>query len=371
MDPVLKFTSLGINERLAANLVSNGFHSFFEIQELVIPKLLQNNSRRCIEPRHICASAPTGSGKTLAYVVPLLQAVQRNSFAEIRLKAIVILPTRELATQVYEVFQQLSVGLNVSIGIATGQTSFEHEQRNLIGDDSPIDERFGCSQVDILVCTPGRLQDHLLMTPHFTLQHLRFIVLDEADRLLGNAYHHWVKALVQSSAGSDTHGLDSLLGVSSPNHHQHGATHRAHNYHQYGAESVVGNNHMLGCLPPSFLHSGAQRSVQRLLFSATLSDNPAKLALLGVKNPLVFRVGGVSQQEPVIDDPALHEPQGAVPGEDGEANGEDSDQEPQNNSSTPIGGLAEVSRISQQVARANEKILAQSADANVNASEKG
>jgi len=171
MDPISKFKSIGLSERLANNLVFHGFESFFEIQNLVIPKLLQNNSKRCIQPRHICASAPTGSGKTLAYVVPLLQALQRNHFAEVRLKAIVILPTRELAIQVYDVFIQLSKGLNISIGIATGQVSIDQERESLVGDVNSMDLGFGCSAVDILVCTPGRLQDHLLLTPGFTLEH--------------------------------------------------------------------------------------------------------------------------------------------------------------------------------------------------------
>ena len=289
MDPISNFKNLGLSERLAQNLVNNGFETFFDIQNLVIPKLLQNNSRRCIQPRHICASAPTGSGKTLAYVVPLLQALQRNHFAEIRLKAIVILPTRELAIQVYDVFTQLSKGLNVSIGIATGQVSIEQERENLVGDASSIDLGFGCSAVDILICTPGRLQDHLLLTPRFTLEHLRFIVLDEADRLLGNAYHHWVKALVQSSTGSTAHGLDTLLGAKKHTTSvAHDATHPKHAQNQ----TAIRESDPLGYLPPSFLHGSRQRSVQRLLFSATLSDNPAKLALLGVRNPLIFRVGG-------------------------------------------------------------------------------
>lgn len=413
MDPIAKFKSLGLCDRLAHNLVSNGFESFFEIQELVIPKLMQNNSRRCIQPRHICASAPTGSGKTLAYVVPLLQALQRNHFAEIRLKAIVILPTRELAIQVYDVFTQLSKGLNVSIGIATGQVSVEQERENLVGDSSLLDLGFGCSVVDILVATPGRLQDHLLLTPRFTLEHLRFIVLDEADRLLGNAYHHWVKALVQSSAGSTTHGLDSSLIGTQRRTHQVSTTHT--HISTYGHQGDEQSSY----LPLSFLYGSRQRSVQRLLFSATLSDNPAKLALLGVRNPLVYRVGGSvlkagdTETDPAYDGVSFavaalkdvktkdssdnSENDGSDDDDDDDSEGEDNDSDEgsremqledehgeANNDTeeeveidvdqakdTITSSLLEVRRISQQVALANEKTAAASTSSTAAATQSG
>ena len=54
----------------------------------------------------------------------------------------------------------------------------------------------GRSAVDVLVCTPGRLVDHLDNTPGFTLQHLRFLVVDEADRLLSQTYHNWIKRVI-------------------------------------------------------------------------------------------------------------------------------------------------------------------------------
>ena len=278
------FNSIGISKRLEENLIANGFTECFEIQRQVIPLLLGNNSRRCIQPRHICASAPTGSGKTLAYVVPLLQALQRDKFAEIRLKAVVILPTRELAQQleVYDVFRLLSKGLNICVGLASGQLSFEQDQTNLMGlNNTNTKQIFGKSLVDILVCTPGRLQDHLQLTPNFTLMHLRFVVLDEADRLLGNAYHHWVKALVQSTVFS------SNMNTTIFNKFENLSTYSKTNLHH-----TCINSHATNCLPTSFLHRNRhEQSVQRLLFSATLTDNPAKLSLLDVKNPIVIKVG--------------------------------------------------------------------------------
>ena len=267
------FKNFGISAQLAKNLIGNGFYEFFPIQKKVIPTLLSNNSRSCINPRHICASAPTGSGKTLSYVVPILQALNRNITKEIRLRAIVILPTRELANQVYRVFCQLSKNMNVLISIITGQMNFEVEQSMLV---APKDELTGqySSNIDILVCTAGRLQDHLQLTQGFTLKYLQFLVLDEADRLLANAYHNWVKLLIQAT---DTSQLD---------HFTHGS---------YNNNDLITLNHSKHCtsLPTLMNNNQSAGHFQRLLFSATLTDNPGKLFSLGIKNPLILKVSNI------------------------------------------------------------------------------
>lgn len=138
-------------------------------------------------------SAPTGSGKTLAYLVPLLSVLCHRVVP--RLRALVILPTRDLARQLLDVLRPLAAALGLRADIATGQHgSFASEQRRLVGtgtggydtrsgagaglgeDAGAWVPRAGSSLVDILVCTPGRLIDHLQSTPGFTLQHLEFLV---------------------------------------------------------------------------------------------------------------------------------------------------------------------------------------------------
>jgi ATP-dependent RNA helicase DDX51/DBP6 len=57
----------------------------------------------------------------------------------------------------------------------------------------------GQSKVDILIATPGRLMDHLKDTPNFTLQHLRFLVIDEADKLLNQSYQDWLNHILQAT----------------------------------------------------------------------------------------------------------------------------------------------------------------------------
>jgi len=63
--------------------------------------------------------------------------------------------------------------------------------------------------VDILVATPGRLVDHINSTRNFTLQHLRFLVIDEADRLLNQSYHDWLNKVL-TAASSPVHPRDSV-----------------------------------------------------------------------------------------------------------------------------------------------------------------
>lgn len=141
---------------------------------------------------------------------------------------------------------------------------------------------------DVLVCTPGKLLEHIQSTAGFTLRHMRYLVLDEADRLLGNAYHHWVRSILQSgsmdaahSAGTDdASSWQSDFRVHSNNSDDGNADHLQHHQHEH---------HL-----PQYLE---RRRLCRLLFSATLSDNPGKLALLGIHTPWIIRAGRRSLQD--------------------------------------------------------------------------
>jgi len=115
--------------------------------------------------------------------------------------------------------------------------------------------------VDILVATPGRLVDHLESTPGFSLEHLRFLVLDEADRLLSQHYQDWMHK-VMSAAYAGQPGRAQTL----PD----------------GTVRIVETTVRVRRPRPG------QVPFQRLLFSATLSDNPGKLAGLQLRNPVLF-----------------------------------------------------------------------------------
>jgi ATP-dependent RNA helicase DDX51/DBP6 len=187
--------------------------------------------------------------------------------------------------------------------VATGQTDFELEQKNIMGpfasrkdgggivsdlarihtnkhlytfEDGALE---GLSNIDVLICTSGRLLDHLQLTKGFTLQHLRFLVLDEADRLLGNAYHGWVRSLVHSASAT----TQSFATIASDGDSSARKKQRLSEGEADGQAKTVAVNEDL-------LHSYQELRppLQRLLFSATLTDNPSKLAMLGIYSPLLI-----------------------------------------------------------------------------------
>lgn len=206
------FNSCGTNieNNLLQNLEGNGIQTFFPVQQAVIPILLRHNTQSATIPRDICVSAPTGSGKTISYALPIIHILQRENGPTKRLRALILQPSRELALQVFNVIHSLTFKTIVRAEVATGQGDYSTEKDLLVPpetnnslfarslDSCYSSDSLGRSNVDILVCTPGRLLEHLQRTNGFTLQHLRFLVLDEADRLLGNAYHHWCMHFSQS-----------------------------------------------------------------------------------------------------------------------------------------------------------------------------
>lgn len=113
----------------------NGIEYFFPVQAEVIPWLLESNKNaNIIFPRDICVSAPTGSGKTLAFVLPIIQALKKYSVKKIR--ALVILPTQDLASQVFKTFKLYSQNTNIDICLITGTNSFNVEQQQLLQESN-------------------------------------------------------------------------------------------------------------------------------------------------------------------------------------------------------------------------------------------
>ncbi|KAF6171046.1 hypothetical protein GIB67_014626 [Kingdonia uniflora] len=160
--------------------------------------------------RDICVNSPTGSGKTLAYALPIVQMLSTRKVK--RLQALVVLPTRDLALQVKEVFAAIAPAVGLFVGSAVGQTSIADEISELI--KKPKLEAGVCydpedigmeleSAVDILVATPGRLMDHINSTKGFTLEHLCYLVVDETDRLLREAYQSWLPTVLQMARSNE------------------------------------------------------------------------------------------------------------------------------------------------------------------------
>lgn len=216
-------------------------------------------------PRDLCVSAPTGSGKTLAYSIPIVALLKHRVVT--RLRALIILPTRDLVAQVRETLELLSKGTGLRIASTTGAQSFAQEQQLL------VDEAMRESKLDVLVTTPGRLIDHLDGTPGFTLQHLRFLVIDEADRLLGQSFHNWAQRLRASIEGRDD---DASPGSSM-------STAQLHRRFEPKYDAA--------CDPVQ-----PQPVVQKLLFSATLTREPGKLSELGLRDPVFIDVREQEQE---------------------------------------------------------------------------
>ncbi|KAF8627991.1 hypothetical protein AX15_004118 [Amanita polypyramis BW_CC] len=266
----------GLSVKMRRCLKDLGIHEFFAVQTSLLPFILQRNSQDRLympydPPRDVCVSAPTGSGKTLAYAIPIVEIL--SSRVVTRLRALIILPTRDLVVQVRETFEAISKGRGLKIGTATGQHSFALEQSRLVADQS-LHLRGGSSKVDILICTPGRLMDHLNGTPNFSLQHVRFLVIDEADRLLAQSFQDW---------------LMQVLAATRPP-----GTIKTGSYAMDGAfpcvDSVSPSYHRLLSSPDlsTNLMEMRESSCQKLLFSATLTRDPGKIAALELHYPKYF-----------------------------------------------------------------------------------
>ncbi|CAO3583156.1 unnamed protein product [Absidia cylindrospora] len=271
-DQSCSLNDVGLSSSLIQRCQDQGLSSFFAVQMQVIPAFLRRkalyDTRRA--PGDLCISAPTGSGKTLAYVLPIVDILSKRIVT--RLRALVILPTRDLVVQVKETFDAFVKGTDLKVGIALGQHSFIQEQMALVGKSDEL-YNGGHSKVDILIATPGRLMDHLKDTPNFTLQHLRFLVIDEADKLLNQSYQDWLNHILHASQ-PPTNKNKSMLDF------------KTDKYSVVESDGVA-PSFMSSCfdLPTSDIDLPKAPSVQKLLFSATLTKNPGKIAGLHLTDP--------------------------------------------------------------------------------------
>ncbi|KAK4786461.1 hypothetical protein SAY86_003150 [Trapa natans] len=163
------FTSLGLHPGLCEQLKERlGFEVPTQVQAQAIPVVLTG--------RHVLVNAATGTGKTIAYLAPIIHQLQKIDPRIQRSDgtfALVIVPTRELCMQVYEILQKLLHRFHWIVpGYIMGGENRSKEKARL---------RKGIS---ILVGTPGRLLDHLKNTSSFSHANLRWMVFDEADRIL-------------------------------------------------------------------------------------------------------------------------------------------------------------------------------------------
>ena len=236
-DHSIPFSDLPLSGQLQKRITSHlKFHRAFAVQAAILPLLLACPTDLGFHSYHdILVSAPTGSGKTLSYILPIVQDISQRHVT--RLRAVVIVPTRELVSQVRDTTESLASGLKV--GIAWGARSLGFERTLLVKDNwegdpgrpDVFDEEYReegrySSKVDILICTPGRLVEHLTTTPGFHLRNLGWMVIDEADRLLSQSFQEWLGAVMKelqtdtSSFESRTQQFEHALGIRRNNHNR-------------------------------------------------------------------------------------------------------------------------------------------------------
>ncbi|KAG6382902.1 hypothetical protein SASPL_157377 [Salvia splendens] len=269
-----------LDSRLETALRSKGFDSLFPVQAAVWHETIGPGSFE----RDLCINSPTGSGKTLAYALPIVQMLSTRTIKCLR--ALVVLPTRDLAVQVKEVFATLAPAVGLSVGLAVGQSSIADEISELItkptmgigvcdSDDFSQEIR---SSVDILVATPGRLMDHINHTKGFTVEHLCYLVVDETDRLLREAYQSWLPTVLQLARSSTNSQFPFGDAINRP------AFVFLKTVRSFGVER-------------GFKGQPYPR-LAKMVLSATLTQDPSKLAQLDLHHPLFLTTGKSRYQFP-------------------------------------------------------------------------
>jgi len=171
-----QFTDLGLISPLLKSLAEEGYDRPTPIQAQAIPFILQG--------RDIVGAAQTGTGKTAAFALPLLQKLTETIIKQSprAIRALILAPTRELASQIEEATRAYGRHLKISTATAFGGVPIGRQRRAIMNG------------LDILVATPGRLLD-LVDSRDLDLSKVEFLVLDEADRMLDLGFIHALKRI--------------------------------------------------------------------------------------------------------------------------------------------------------------------------------
>lgn len=174
----MHFTEFNFHPQLLEGIDASGYVTATPVQEQVIPHILEGND--------IIASAQTGTGKTAAFLLPLMNFLIDHQ-QENKVSALIVAPTRELVIQISQHIEGLSYFTNISsIAIYGGNDgqSFVAEKKGL---------QLGA---DIVVCTPGRLIAHLNMSYAASLNGVKCLILDEADRMLDMGFSEDLEKII-------------------------------------------------------------------------------------------------------------------------------------------------------------------------------
>lgn len=201
---LMPFSNLGLSAPFLTTLAKAGYTAPYPIQTAAIPAILSG--------KDILGIAQTGSGKTACFVLPVLQQLQQKPVAKNRhVRALVLVPTRELAVQVGAVFTVFSAGLPRPV-----------KTMSVFGGVSINPQMMGLQGVEILVATPGRLLD-LVDNNALQLSAIDTLVLDEADKMLNLGFREEMNRifallpakrqnlLFSATLGKDIHTMTEML----------------------------------------------------------------------------------------------------------------------------------------------------------------
>ncbi len=167
----MSFADLGISNAVVRALAERDITKPFPVQQLVI--------RDALAGHDLLVQSPTGSGKTLAFGIPLVDLIEPDSKG---LSALVLAPTRELASQIVDELDSIARSRNLRVAAVYGGVGFGPQVK-------------AAQRADIIVATPGRLED-LIARGAITLKKVRVLVLDEADRMLDMGFKPAVSRIV-------------------------------------------------------------------------------------------------------------------------------------------------------------------------------
>ncbi|KAJ4291971.1 ATP-dependent RNA helicase dbp6 [Kalmusia sp. IMI 367209] len=289
------FDKLGVEPSFVKKLEKQGYTEALAVQSALLPMLQPGYQQHLGD---ICVSARTGSGKTLAYLLPIVEALKDRTTPV--LSAIIVVPTRQLVDQALQVAGELCAGTKIKIGTAVGSVPFATEQKQLVKLRAQYDPKRATilhekakhqretgfvenrglmedlmtlpldhiprydSAVDILICTPGRLVEHIESTTGFLLRSIKWLVIDEADQLLNQNFQGWSTVLMDALHGETPEDMMNAQ------------------------EQLRRQRQTTGSRP--ILPSSAFRQITKVILSATMEKDLTKLGTLKLKRPKLVSV---------------------------------------------------------------------------------